>query len=253
MLLEPNTKVSYQLYSTMAYHDRLLMGQYPTGRVFEYDGEKITDLTGWPPRLEGVVGSSREAQTTTIYGGDVFVGVWPWGELWRYNPDSKAWTFMSRMFEHPAISDKITHPYDVENTGGPVHNQWGQRVTSLVANGGDLFISTSAKWPCEWDPKKFPFLAPDKWKSYGTVHRMTMPGHLGAATAWTDGPTQIEFTISGAEITIAQDGKQLAKAAVPGPFGERLNAMVGVKDVTWGKGIYGPFSGRVIKSSVNGQ
>lgn len=34
-LLEPNIKVSYQLYSTMAFHDRLLMGQYSTGRLFE--------------------------------------------------------------------------------------------------------------------------------------------------------------------------------------------------------------------------
>ncbi len=30
--LEPNLKVSYQLYSSMAFGSRLLMGQYPTGR-----------------------------------------------------------------------------------------------------------------------------------------------------------------------------------------------------------------------------
>ena len=90
-------RVSYQLYSTMAFHDRLLMGQYPTGRVFEYDREKITDLEGWPPKLQGVSGSAREAQTTVIYGDDVFVGVWPWGELWRYSPDSKSWAFTGRM------------------------------------------------------------------------------------------------------------------------------------------------------------
>ena len=49
MLLEPKLGVSYQLYSTLAFNDRLIMGQYPTGRLFEYDGDKITDLKGWPP------------------------------------------------------------------------------------------------------------------------------------------------------------------------------------------------------------
>ena len=42
--LEPHLGRSYQLYSSLTFHDRLLLGQYPTGRVFEYDGEKITDL-----------------------------------------------------------------------------------------------------------------------------------------------------------------------------------------------------------------
>jgi len=253
MLLKPNLGVSYQLYSTMAFRERLLMGQYPTGRIFEYDGKKITDLADWPPKLQGVSGSAREAQTTVIYGGDVFVGVWPWGELWRYNPDSKNWTFMRRMFDHPNLSDKIIHPYDVENKGNIVGNQWGQRVTSLVTSGTDLFISTSAYSPWEWDAKKYPFLAPDKWKSYGTVHRMTMPGHLGATTKWTDGPTVVEFTIRGSEITIAQDGKRLASTTLTGPLAEQLRAVSGLKNVKWGDGIYGRFSGKAIDGIANTQ
>ncbi len=246
MLLEPRIDVSYQLYSTMAFHDRLLMGQYPTGRVFEYDGDKITDLTQWPPKLAGVSGSAREAQTTVIYGGSVFVGVWPWGELWRYNPDSKTWTFMQRMFDHPKLSHSIIHPYDVENSGNAVSNLWGQRVTSLVTYGPDLFVSTSAKFPCEWNAEQFPFLAPDQWKSYGTVHRMTMPGHLGASTEWTDGPTTIEFTIRGPEITITQDGRQLAATTTTGPLAARLRAVSGLKQPKWGEGIYGKFRGTII-------
>lgn len=250
-LLEPELGVSYQLYSTMAFHDRLLMGQYPTGRVFEYDGEKITDLAGWPPKLAGVSGSAREAQTTVIYGGDVFVGVWPWGELWRYNSDSGSWALARRMFDHPELSEKIVHPYDIENSGGSVGNQWGQRVTSLVTSGTDLFISTSAKWPCEWDAEKFPFLAPDKWKAYGSVYRMTMPGHLGATTKWTDGPTTIEFTIRGAEFAIAQDGEQLAAATATGPLAERLRGMTGLEPAKWGDGIYGKFRGKVIEGTMS--
>ena len=253
MLRAPVLGVSFQLYSTTIYRDRLLMGQYPTGRLFEYDGEKLTDIAGWPPYLDGVSRSSREAQTTAIYGGDVFVGVWPWGELWRYNPDSAAWTFMERMFKHPARSDKITHPYDVETAAveGKVSNQWGQRVTSLVAAGPDLFVSTSAKWPCPWDARAFPFLAPEDWKSYGTVHRLAMPGHLGAATHWTEGPTTFEFAIDGPKATITQDGKRLAETALSNSILLRLKGGEKLADAHWGTGIYGSFNGRTIEGSIN--
>lgn len=253
MLLEPNLGVSYQLYSSLAFHDRLVMGQYPTGRVFEYDGKTITDQKGWPPVLQGVTGSAREAQTSVIYGGDLMVGVWPWGEVWRYNPDSRRWVFMRRMFDHPALSDKITHPYDVENKDNSPRNMWGQRVTSLIANGPDLFISTSAKSPYEWAPKKYPFLAPEKWKSYGKVYRATMPGHLAAPTKWTDGPTTIEFMIRGREIAIQQDGKLLATATLTGLLAEQLGKVTELKNAKWGDGIYGRFGGATIKGSINSQ
>ena len=251
MLLEPNLKVSYQLYSTMAFHELLLMGQYPTGRLFDYDGRSITDRAGWPPVPPGVSGSSREAQTTVIYGGEVLVGVWPWGELWRYSPDAKRWGLMQRMFDHPAPSAAVTHPYDVENVNHPVRNQWGQRVTSLVTSGDSLFVSTSAKDPCEWNPDQNPFLAPDKWKSYGSVYRLTMPGHLGTSTAWTNGPTKLDLTIRGAELSIAQDGKQLATATVPGPLGDRLRRLSKLKPVQWGDGLYGTFSGNRLEGTVH--
>jgi hypothetical protein len=240
MLLEPKLGVSYQLYSSLSFHDRLLMGQYPTGRVFEYDGKKITDQPGWPPVLKGVSGSAREAQTTTIYGGDLMVGVWPWGEVWRYKADSHAWTFMQRMFDHPALSSEVTHPYDVENQNNVPRNMWGQRVTSLVPSGPDLFISTSAKAPYEWKPEKYPFLTPHKWKSYGKVYRATMPGHLAASTKWTEGPTKLEFVIRDGEMSIRQDGVVLATTRLTGSMAERIGKVGLLKEVKWGSGIYGP-------------
>lgn len=250
MLLEPNIKVSYQLYSTMAFHDRLLMGQYPTGRLFEYDGRAIADRAGWPPVLPGVSASAREAQTTIVYGGEPLVGVWPWGELWRYQPDSRKWSFVRRMFDHPQLSNQIVHPYDVENRDNAVSNLWGQRVTSLVTSGPDLFVATSAKDPCEWDAGKFSFLAPDKWKSYGTVYRLTTPGHLGASTAWTTGSTAFELTLSDKSMSISQDGRKLTETTVTGPLAERLRSVSRLKPVRWGEGIYGRFSGPKLDGMV---
>ncbi len=253
MLLEPNLGRSYQLYSTLAFHDRLLMGQYPTGRVFEFDGRTISDQPGWPPVPAGVSGSAREAQTTLVYGGDLMVGVWPWGELWRHSVNTRKWQLTRRMFDHPELSDEITHPYDVENRGNPVGNLWGQRVTSLVASGPDLFVSTSAKSPFEWDPQSFPFLAPDKWKSYGKVYRLTIPGHLAAPTKWTDEKTTLQFTIQGSQIAIHQDGRQIAETTVTGSLGEQLRKLERLKNLTAGSGIYGSFGGVSIEVLSNRQ
>lgn len=244
ILLEPKLGVSYQLYSTLAFFDRLLMGQYPTGRLFAFDGSAIADLAGWPPVPPGVSTAAREAQTTAIYGGELMVGVWPWGELWRYNPDSKQWRLARRMFNHPEPSDAIVHPYDVESLNLPVINQWGQRVTSLVPIGDSLYVSTSAKNPTAWNPEQNPFLAPQKWKSYGAVYRLTMPGHLGAATAWTEGPTQFVLAIQGSEMSISQDGQRLATTRITGTLADKLRSLTKLRPIQWGEGVYGRFNGK---------
>ncbi len=250
MLRAPVLGVSFQLYSSLAFNDRLLMGQYPTGRVFEYDGAELTELKGWPPVMEGVSGSSREAQTTTLYGGEVLVGVWPWGEIWRHNPAGGKWTFGRRVFAHPGPSKNVTHPYDTENRDNTPRNQWGQRVTSLIASGPDLFVGASAKSPQIWDPERFPFLAPDKWKSYGSVYRVNLPGHLSAPTRWTHGATTFTFAIGGLEMSIRQDGVLLAKA----PLGDRLAGQLSragmFRNVEWGSGIHGPHRCRKLSGSI---
>lgn len=247
MILEPIVGKSFQLYSTVALHDCLLMGQYPSGHVFQYDGEELTEVPESPPVPQGVSDRAREAQTTVIYGGELFVGVWPWGELWRYHPDTLQWTFHGRLFDHPTPSDQIIHPYDVENRNHTPRNLWGQRVTSLIPNAGDLIAATSAKSPFEWDAKAFPFLAPEKWKSYGMVYRLTMPGHLEAPTKWTDGPTTLVFTIDTEQIVIMQDGKRLASARLSGRAVEWLGSARKLSEVTWGNGIYGRYGGVAIQ------
>jgi hypothetical protein len=247
MILPPIVGKSFQLYSTVALRDRLLMGQYPSGHVFQYDGKELTELPDSPPVPHGVSDRAREAQTTVIYGGELFVGVWPWGELWRYRSDTRRWTFHGRLFDHPSLSDQITHPYDVENRNHTPRNLWGQRVTSLIPNGVNLIAATSAKSPFEWDAKAFPFLAPEKWKSYGMVYRLTMPGHLDVPTRWTDGPTTLEFTIDSEAIVITQDGERLVSKRLSGPEAKWLGSVKKLSEVTWGNGIYGRYGGVAIE------
>ena len=160
------------------------------------------------------------------------------------------WHFVQRMFDHPDLTDEVIHPYDRENRGNAVSNLWGQRITSLVTIGSDLFVSTSAKTPCQWDERQNPFLAPEKWKSYGSVYRLSMPGHLGATTTWTEGPTKLVFAIHGSTISITQDGATIGQATVSGPLVDKLKAISQLGSIQWGQGIYGPFGGKTIKGSI---
>ncbi|MBP85949.1 MAG: hypothetical protein CMJ64_04400 [Planctomycetaceae bacterium] len=240
-LLEADNTVSYQVYSMLNFHDRLLLAQYPTGNLFEYGGEKVTRIEGWPPRLPGVSKNAREAQTMSIYRGDLFVGVWPWAELWRYDRDAERWHSMGRMFTHPEITDKRTHPYEDEaNEYGLVTNHWGQRITGMIPLGDSLMISTSSKGTYEWKDK-YDFLTDPQRREYGAVVQMRMPGNLAAQIQWKDGPTKLEFVVKADRVSIRQDGKELAATMLS----DVDVASFHDSKTTWREGVFGKFSGKL--------
>jgi len=250
-IVEGELESSYQVYTMLTYYDQLLMGQYPTGELFSFDGQQVHHRNGWPPRMEGVRGSSREAQTMAIYGGELYVGVWPWGELWKYHEDLKKWSLARRMFTHPDPTEETTHPYERECTAlGVVLNQWGQRVTSMVSLQDQLLISTSAKWPCAWEPK-FDFIANDAWKEYGTVTQLFAPGHLSTTVLWTDKTTEFRFVLKGAKMSIEQEGVLLGTAPLSGAVKNASTSAENLAETAWGHGAYGKFTGVTLKGIVS--
>lgn len=251
-LREANNQVSFQVYSSVNYHDRLLLSQYPTGNLFEYDGVDLKFREGWPPVIEGVAKSSREAQTTMIYGGDLFVGVWPWAELWRLSQESREWISMGRLFTHPPLTDTVQHPFEQEirdfnaaNTANEVSNNWGQRVTSMVVLGDSLYLSTSAKGPWKRDPR-FAFLTDEVYQEYGQVVRLKRPGNLAATMQPSDKPTELKFILTRDTMTILQDGKQLASAK----FDSKLTTDLKPESIAWGKGVFGTLQGKMHSKAV---
>ncbi|MBT6631020.1 MAG: hypothetical protein HOB49_28645 [Gemmatimonadetes bacterium] len=248
-IVEPEIDTSYQVYSMMNFYDRLLLAQYPTGQLFEYAGTEVSLVGGWPPVMEGVSTQAREAQTMAIYGGELYVGVWPWGELWRLNPDSREWTFVRRMISQPPATDKTNHPYEEESAAaGLVANQWGQRVTSLVPHGAGMLISTSAKAPTLWEPA-FDFVGDGKWKEYGTVTRFTVPDVISTPIHWTEGETKLEFIIDQETMAIHQDGQLLAEVAVESSSSTGPAAAV-AQSLTWGRGIFGAYGGEALEGHL---
>lgn len=245
-ILAADNTYSYQVYSALHWHDRLLMAQYPTGNVFEYRGREANRLQDWPPVMPGVSPSARECQTLSIYRGDLLAGVWPWAELWRYKRNASQWQFMDRMFTHPKITDKQIHPYEAEaKRFRLVVNHWGQRITGMIPHGDALFLSTSSKGTSAWD-EKYDFLSDKQRREYGAVLRLRMPGNLTAQIQWKDGPTRLEFEIQGDRLTIRQDGKEIAEAMLPDDFAVDLSQI----KVNWSQGVFGPLAGNFLSGKV---
>lgn len=241
-LIEPDHGTSFQIYTILNYRDRLWMGHYPTGNIFEYDGSTVRRIRGAPPVWHGAVDRAREAQTLAIYGGDIYCGVWPWGEVWRFDTNEEKWFPVARMFSHPEVSGAFRHPYEEEMSKlqrTPL-NVWGQRVTSMVPFGDSLFIGTSAKTSAPYDPR-YDFLSAGRWRDYGKIHRLTVPGHLSAHFRWTGKPIRFEFVLGERGLAIVQDGKEIGRS--------RFDAALKIPafhSVRWGRGVFGDLHGEIV-------
>ena len=235
----PVPAVSYQVYSILTFYDRLLLGHYPTGELYEYANSELKLLSGWPPVLPGVSSSAREAQTLAIYGGDLFAGIWPWAEVWRYDSQRNKWAFTQRMFEHPLPTDSVTHPYELETKQvDPVANLWGQRVTGLQPHGTGLVITTSSKSSGPWDPK-FSFLTERQLADYGAIYLAVIPGNLAVPIDWQPEPIKISVQLAGTILRVSQDGRTLGQVEIP----EHLLSEFQPSHIQWGQGVYGKWSG----------
>lgn len=245
-VLAADNTVSYQVYSALRWHDRLLLAQYPTGNLFEYQGQDAVHLKDWPPVMPGVSSSARECQTLGIYRGDLIAGVWPWAELWRRDRDAKKWQFGSRMFTHPELTAERTHPYEAEaDRFGLVRNHWGQRVTSLVPHQDSLFLATSSKGTYEWDDR-YDFLTDGQRREYGAVLRLRRPGNLAVQPVWKSGPTKLEFEFDGSRLAVTQDGRQLGTTEVGDEFAVEMSDA----SVNWAQGVFGPLNGTLVRGDA---
>lgn len=250
MLRAPALGSSFQIYTMVPLYDRLLLGQYPSGILWQFDGETLSPLDGWPPVMPGASPSARECQTAFVWGGELFVGVWPWAELWRYNPDADAWSFVGRMFTHPEVTADPVHPYENEcRERNLVLNQWGQRLTSLAPFGDALLASTSAKWPIPLDEPP-DFIAPEALAEYGSIIALRTPGCVAAPIHWTDDATSFEFTIAAERMSVSQNGLPLASATLDDETVTALATAGGLVDVRSGAGVYGPYAGVSVRCEL---
>ncbi len=237
---------SFQFYSMLNYYDRILLGHYPSGNLYEFDGQQLRLLPHWPGRPEGVRPYEREAQTMALYRGNLFVGVWPWGEVWRYDQNRSEWDFVGRMFSHPDFSKDVDAPYQkemIEISG--TYNHWGQRIFSMDPFGDSLIVSTSSREGRPYD-EKFGFLTEKQWKEYGAVIQLTMEAQLSVQIHWKQRPTRFQFQVFEDEIRIIQDGEVLGVL----PASPATISGLSPSDLHFGRGVFGPLRGTISNRSV---
>jgi hypothetical protein len=233
---------SWQAYSILNYYGDLAIGHYPTGSLYTYNDNGLSLFNPPIPVPEGASASAREAQTLAIYCGDLYAGVWPWGELWRLDSDTKQWEFVHRVFQIPEVSE-VSAPYVDEMTGKEdVMNYWGQRITSLVNRGDSLFIGTMNKQGSPFKPDQHDFLDAETVEQYGKTFRLTGDAQAAAQFEWKE-ETVFRFVCDRTHLRIYQDGKVLAETEESGSGLEGRTP----GELRHGRGIYGNFAGTILE------
>lgn len=169
----------WQVYSTLKFKNKLLIGHYPSGNIYEVKNNKIRLPTKIKeiPIKDKLSDSEREAQSMAIYAGYLMCGLWPWGELNGFDLNKNKWTFYKRVFEYPQLS-KENAPFVNRffYKTGKINNQWGQRIQDLVNYNQYLAINTSFKNVISANDKRYIF--PYEEEQYGKVYLLEIPGQI---------------------------------------------------------------------------
>jgi hypothetical protein len=137
-LAEPS---GLQFYSSVRWKGRTFVGEYPTGRLYQFDGRILAPTNLHPPFI-----SSRsvgyEAQAMAVYCDNLFVGYWPVGEVWHLSSTAGRWRLAGRLFPD-AEGSKSFIPYEDRPIDELPREFFGRRITSLIPSNRALFVSTS--------------------------------------------------------------------------------------------------------------
>ncbi len=165
-----------QFYSSINYQGTILLGEWPTGRLYEFDGDKLSPSSMTPPKIAESADKrlGYEAQTMASYCGDLFVGYWPKGEVWRYDHTAGDWKFFKRFFSSVEEEPFIPHSYRDKDELNSAF--FGQRITAMVPFKDALYVVTSNLNTWSTSVSIPPTVDQAKVAEYGAVHKIVKPG-----------------------------------------------------------------------------
>ncbi|KMT52521.1 hypothetical protein [Pseudomonas fildesensis] len=165
-----------QFYSSINYQGRVLLGEWPTGRLYEFDGVELKPSNMTPPEIAKLSDKrlGYEAQTMAEYCGDLFVGYWPKGEVWRYDHLAREWQFFKRFFSD--VEGEPFIPYSLRESDGLDSSFFGQRITAMVPFEGALYVTTSNLRAWTAADSAPATIDPSKVAEYGAIYKVTKPG-----------------------------------------------------------------------------
>lgn len=165
-----------QFYSSINYQGKVLLGEWPTGRLYEFDGTKLKPSSMTPPKIAELSDKrlGYEAQTMASYCGDLFVGYWPKGEVWRYDHVAREWKYFKRFFSNVEGEPFIPHSYRPDDELNPAF--FGQRVTAMVPFKGSLYVTTSNLRAWTVNDSARVKIDPANASEYGAIYKVTKQG-----------------------------------------------------------------------------
>lgn len=225
---------SWQGYSMLFHGESILLGQYPTGSIEVIDPSNLAVRTILLPVNDSLRKTHRELQSLSHYSGNVYAGLWPWGELYESSGAISNWKKVERLFTYPELSNEDAPLVDYfKFVNGEYNNHWGQRIRQLVICDGKLYAVTSNKNP-SFNPHDTRELNKNLLDQYGRIYEIDLPGHLSADMKWKR-KTKLEFGIQNGVAYISQGRKKVFSKEVgssPVTNGAEFEIKIG-------KGIYG--------------
>lgn len=247
-LVDVPADVSWQGYSIVNWYGKLLIGQYPSGSLFVYDGATLSEIEPPIPALASVVHEKREAQTLAIYRGELYAGLWPWGEIWRLAHPEGEWEFVERAFSIPPTSMEVEEPFAdvVKALGvGLAHNEWGQRVVSFAPFENALYLSTMNKSGLPYEDA-WGFLDAAAQAQYGAVYTLQADANVTCPFTWKP-QTTLRFVLATDHIRVEQDGRAICDL----PLAEGQLSRLDRDAYVAGDGPFGAFNGEALRLEVD--
>jgi hypothetical protein len=228
---------SFQLYASARYGDQVLWGQYPSGGVLVFDEH---GFHGYPSQLP--IDSYRrsaaaELQSFAVYKGQLFAGVWPFGELFRLPEPGGSWSLVRRLFSGPAIEAFEPREPFTNQLG---ENLLGQRITDMTVLGDSLYITTGDKDGAIPDNVR-KAVDPNLLDEYGKVHRVRSTGAFAANVGplKPGKPRRFSLNVYEDRVELTENGVLIGEARIVVPLkgcvrevasqNGRFGTLIGVK------------------------
>jgi hypothetical protein len=201
---------SLQLYASVRHGSELWWGEYPTGSVVAFDAEgRLQRLPAQLPIDAYRHSAAAEVQTFALYKGDLFAGVWPFGEVYRHQRETGQWALLKRFFSAPPIEPDAVEPFREESGS----NEAGQRISDMIAHGDSLYVATASKsglavaLPSSVRNQKV-------GEEYGDVYRLRMSGALSVGLPEDDEVTvRVRLTPDVLEVTLNDESLSRTRVA----------------------------------------
>jgi hypothetical protein len=235
---------SGEFYSFISYFDDILIGHYTSGLLLKYSPDELATIPDSPPLVEDEWRNGdyyyREAQSLGIYGGDLYVGMYPWGRVFRLDRDTGQWSH-ERLFDSPQANEMMSYPYS--NTCPDT--DWAQRITYLAPFRGGLAAGLGSMRINPQEREASLCIPREALSDYGRVKLLTMGASTMGQLKWTDKVVNFDFIVKENGLFIYQDGKRIArtKTAINGDFFKEA------AQIDLGYGIFGSLNGTILSTN----